>query len=206
MRYKERKKTIQLELNPEPSKPEVSPEFRRRPSTPEKEKGINDEEVEIIKAPFEKPKAPSLTYFRVIFRDKMGILRSQYHQNDKNFTKYPGKQSLANAIAAIAMLRQYKSRIWISKIVDDILIAGEIYYMDCKKHMSEPGELSIKDLRDKIQIGHKVYKPKVDEAGIVGRLNSLTFQLLDLPEALEEFFATHDTGWFLLFLGQTIPA
>lgn len=169
----------------------MSPEFRpkKTPSAEQKD----TEEKEIIKKPFEKPKAPSLTFFREIFHEKMGILRSSYHQNDKSFSKHPGKQSLANAVAALAMLREFKSRTWIPKTVDDIMIAGEIYYIDCKKE-SETEDIKVTDLVDKIKINKNLYKPKVDDTGIIGRLNSLSFQTLDLCDALDEFFINHDTG------------
>lgn len=187
-----------IELNPKPVKPEVGGQFRpKRPSTVEP--SDPQKLQELARKPIERAKAPSITFFKDIFHEKMGILRSIYHQNDTGFSKNAGKQSLANAVAAIAMLREYKARHWISRIVDNILITGEIIYLDSKKNLVEDQLLGIKELTDKIKINENEYKPIIEETTVIGRLNSVAFESLDLTGALEEFFTDHDAGMYDIY-------
>lgn len=203
LRFKEMKSgKSTLELNPKQSKPEVGVQFP--PKLPSIVPPLDPEQLQLLaRKPIERPKAPSTTYFRQIFHEKVGILRSNYHQNDREFSKYAGKQSLTNAVAAIAMLREHKSRYWITKTVDDILITGEIIYMKSKENIKKgnfEGSLDISELTDIIKINGNEYKPVIKENCGFGKLNSAKYDVVDLTAALEEFFADHDTGITLCYI------
>lgn len=109
---------------------------------------------ELARKPIEKPKEPSITHFTSIFANKIGIMRAKYHQNDPNFSRYAGKQSLANAVAAITMLREHKSRYWIKKTLDEVLVIGEQIYGESKKNLIGDQVLGIKELTDLIRISN----------------------------------------------------
>lgn len=147
-----------------------------------------------IRIPIQSPKEPSVTFFRELIPKKFGILRSNFHQNDKTFSRFAGKQSLANAVSAIAMLRDTKSRHWIKVILDNVLLTGEALYRESRKNLSGDQELGIKQLTDRIMINNKYYTPVIEEATAHGVLNSKKFEVLNLLNSLEEFFADRDTA------------
>lgn len=167
-----------------------------RSNTPSLTSLANSEKVEANKAliPIEKPKVPSVTYFHEISPDKCGIIRATYAQDDATFSKYYGKQSLANALTALAMLREYKSKLWFTKILDEIIISGETYYRECRKNLVGDIPLGIHTIAKVLQLNKKSYTPEIEECTILGKLNSNKYNVLDLLPALEEFFTDNDTG------------
>lgn len=203
LKYNETKKGKSIvELNPKPIKPEVIGEFRPRQLTIEVPDPIKLQEL--ARKPIERPTPPSVTYFREIFHNKVGILRGNLHQNDLQFTKNGGKQSLANAVAALAMLKEYKSRHWISRIVDDILITGELLYLESRKNLEDNQPMEIKYLAEKLRINSNEYQPFIEPVTVVGKLNSSSFECFPLTNALEEFFTDHDTGKNCIFLSAPV--
>lgn len=125
---------------------------------------------------------------------KLGILRASTFQSDPRFSKYEGKQSIANAVSALAMLRLYKSKQWTTKILDDILKTGEKIYHDTKKnrHFEEP--LKTKHITEKITIEERDFTAVIDDLTIIGKLQSTTDGLLDLAPAVRELFTENDAA------------
>ncbi|GJQ78158.1 hypothetical protein Trydic_g2490 [Trypoxylus dichotomus] len=174
--------------------PEDSQEPARSGSKPEEmaeESGTQTKPKYMeVRAPIQKVKAASVTYFLDIVPNKIGILRASTHQCDPNFTKYPGKQSIANAVAAVGMLRQCKSKYWTSNMLDDILKTGEVIYHDSMKALRRTPNATMKvtNVCKMFVINENVYTPQIEDLTIVGKLNSQTDDMLDLLPALKEFF------------------
>lgn len=122
----------------------------------------------------------------------IGILRASTFQGDTRFSTFKGKQSLANAIAALSMLRIHKSKYWFRRILDEILILGEDIHKATIKHL-EGKTLKITTMFNKIRLQERIFTPKVKEFAVVGKLQSQKDDLLDLLPALQEFFRNNDT-------------
>lgn len=159
--------------------------------------GLTDmKQIKELMIPTEKPKIKSVTYFKEVIPKKMGILCGRMHQNEPTFSRHFGKQSLANAVSALAMLRQYKSKYWFSKILDEILLTGETIYMESCKNFIGDQILNLDNLSKKFKLNKNYYTPEIEEATAVGRLGSTVPRILDLLPALEEFFSENDQGNF----------
>lgn len=152
--------------------------------------------VNDVVIPIEKPKVESVTYFKEVVPKKMGILCGRMHQNEPSFSRNFGKQSLANAVSVLAMLRQYKSKYWFSKLIDEILLTGETIYMESCKNFVGDQILNLENLTKKFKVNKNYYTPEIEEATAVGKLGSTAPRILDLLPALEEFFSEHDRGTF----------
>lgn len=194
-RYEQLKKTAGSTLSFTPKETRSERILNYRPPSKEDLKKIPIEPEE-LRRPFERPKEPSYTYFYELVPKKFGIMRARHHQNDPTFSRYYGRQSLANAVAAISMLREHKSRFWIKMMLDEILITGEQIYFDSKRNLNG-GVLGIRELTNCIKINQSMYTPDIEEMSVIGRLSSNKFEILDLLPALEEFFTLNDAGKFI---------
>lgn len=145
------------------------------------------------KIPVQKPRAESVTYFASVLHDKMGILRASTHQCDTRYTLQKGKQSVANAIMALTMLRLNKSREWFRKILDDVLKFGERYYGETIKKLPRGTPLKVSNVANKITLYNYEFTPIVDEYTTIGVLQSTKSDVLDLLPALQEFFRNSQT-------------
>lgn len=119
----------------------------------------------------------------------MGILRGTTHQSDSRVTTFAGSQRLANALASLAMLQRWKSRVWVPRIIDQILRTGNRLYAEIMRNIE--GELHLTDIT-KIRIDEIDYAPQIDEYSTIGRLQSEEPDVLDLLPALQEFLSDHE--------------
>lgn len=157
------------------------------------EDGLMPEPVEPKKLLREGPPKPSsVTYFKELDFDKLGILRASTHQCDPSFTRYMGKQSIANATSAICMLRQLKSRYWTQNTVNQILKVAEQIHHDTKKPLEYGETITPVKLCKKVCIGDSCYTPVAEDYTIIGQLQSNQPELLDLLPALQEAFRLSD--------------
>lgn len=122
----------------------------------------------------------------------MGILRAATHQEDPNFTKYPGTQSIANAVSAIAMLNLQKSKYWTPHIVNLILKTAEQVHHDMKKLLQGDEILTVAKVCKKITFEEASFTPDIEEFSLIGQMQSSKDEFLDLLPALQEFFREHD--------------
>ena len=127
--------------------------------------------------PPERPRLQSVTNFVELLPGRMGILRATTHQRDPKFTRYLGKQSVGNAIAAHTMLRHYRAKQWVRNVLDDVLRLGEHIHHDMKK--LTPGYIP-----EKVTLYETDYSPKVEKYGAVGLIESGDDKILNLSQAL----------------------
>ncbi|XP_044260521.1 uncharacterized protein LOC123008654 [Tribolium madens] len=146
--------------------------------------------------PPERPKLASLTHFTKLPVGTIGILRASTHQRDPRFTRNNGTQALGNAMAALTMLRQYKSKQWIRKILDDILKLGEVIHHESKS-------LPKGDFIEKIILNDKEYSPKIEKYGCVGRLTSDDDKIFNLEQAVTNVLIDTDC---CILIGPNIVA
>ncbi|RZC38818.1 uncharacterized protein BDFB_004743, partial [Asbolus verrucosus] len=152
--------------------------------------------VSLSRIPPERPRLKSVTNFVELLDGRVGILRASTHQCDPKFTRYLGAQGLANAVAALTMLRQHKSKSWIRAVLDDILKLGEVIHHDSKK--LPPGQIATK-----VTLKDKDYAPKIDRYGTIGRLQSDVDKILSLDQALGNFLLDNDC---CILVGPVIAA
>lgn len=91
---------------------------------------------------------------------------------------------MANALAALCMLRVYKSKFWNKDIVSDILRYGDVIFKKYQGLPDENQEISIKD---------KSFTSKVDTS-VVGHVISTDPNVFSLGEALTNHFLENDCG------------
>ncbi|KAF2888220.1 hypothetical protein ILUMI_17953, partial [Ignelater luminosus] len=144
------------------------------------------------KIPLERPKAESTTHFSTVVDGLIGILRASTFQGDTRFSTFKGKQSIANALAALSMLRIHKSKYWFRRILDEILLLGEDIHKTTIKRLKEK-TLKLTTMCDRICLQENIFTPEVEEFTIVGKLQSRKDDILDLLPALQEFFRNNDT-------------
>lgn len=123
----------------------------------------------------------------------MGILRATVHQSDPKYSKYAGQQSVGVAVMALTMLRIYKTKTWIPKILDNILSAGTLLYREIVKSIGSNEVVELSHIPEKIELDKKQFTPDIEEFSVIGKLRSQSDDVLDLLPALEEFFKKNDT-------------
>jgi hypothetical protein len=128
--------------------------------------------------------------------NRVGILRASTHNKDPKFTRYLGAQSLGDAVAALTMLRQHKSKHWIRTILDEVLKLGEVIHHDSK-------DLSAGQVPTKITLNEKNYSPKIEKISAMGRLESSDDKILNLEQALRDVLIDSDC---CILMGPSIIA
>lgn len=127
-----------------------------------------------------------------VIPEKSAILRATTHQCEKRFGKEAGKQSLSNAIMALAMLRLHKTKTWIPRILDEILEVGNQLHLEVVKTLTPTKELCLERIPETISLRERVFAPDLEEYALFGRLQSAEDEVLDLLPALEQFLRDHD--------------
>lgn len=198
----------QLSLTPKPSVPKTTVK-KPQDTKPDEQppQGPQDPErlQELARKPIEKPIAPSITYFHEILPEKYNVLRATTHQDvpipisTKKPTIALPDPSLPNAVTALAMLHEYKSRHWTKPIMDDVLTIAkatglEFAFKNTIEYGGKKNITDISDLKDiPIKIGAHEYVV-VEESTVYGKLDSDKVEDVDLKTALEELFDCKDVG------------
>lgn len=124
--------------------------------------------------------------------EKSGILRATSHQGEKRFGKEAGQQSLSNAIIALTMLRFYKTKTWIPRILDEIINVGNDLHLEILAKLQPTEELCLERVPERIVLREKEFTPDIEEYALIGRLQSNDDEVLDLLPALEQFLRDND--------------
>lgn len=91
------------------------------------------------------------------------------------------------------MLRIYKSKTWVSKILDHIISEGTLLYRDIVKAIGENTTVEMSHVPEKITLQKQDFTPDIEEFAVIGKLRSQSDDVLDLLPALQEFFKKNDT-------------
>lgn len=125
---------------------------------------------------------------------KGAILHGLTHEGSDVY-KGKGAQNVANCIAAIAMKRVHPVRTWKSSNLDEILALGDSLYAIVKSDKPAIKAVTAADLDNaKIQINDRKLVVDVDLITVIGTINSKIPSVLNLKQALEEFFLVNETG------------
>ncbi|KAK0084491.1 hypothetical protein PV325_006941 [Microctonus aethiopoides] len=131
--------------------------------------------------------------FQELSNDR-AILHGWTHESSEMY-KGKGGQNVANCIMSIAMKKVYPVKTWLRPKLDEILTLGDALYAQVKATKSTIKSLSAADFDDtKIIIEGKKYYIDVDLLTIVGTLSSQLPSVLNIKQALEEFFLINIDG------------
>lgn len=128
-----------------------------------------------------------------MIRNESEILQASTCQTDPNFSKYNGRQTIANAISALTMLRLYPSNIWVKRTLDTILRYGDIYFHDMMASKEKDKPVLLKNFEMKLYMEPREFQPVFEEYAAVGQLNAQESSVLDLLPALENILIDHET-------------
>lgn len=165
---------------------EMNPDFLRTNS----KIALTDEQRKLLdhtvnaKSSEELSVIPSVSYFETI-SPLSGILRA-------TIFKLP---ELAPSISlyALGMLKIYKSKVWTTEIVDQILDYGHKLYKQSFYKLGNSGDklIILKDVVKDFIIFERKFSAEVQHSSIIGMLNS---DQLDFAQGVVDFFREYDTG------------
>lgn len=132
-----------------------------------------------------------------IFKELPGnlaVLHGWTHEASDGY-KAKGLQNVANCVTAIAVKKIHPVRTWLRSTIDEILTLGDSLYLEVKSANSTIKSVRAVDLNDTIIIidGKKLFID-VDLITIVGTLSSKLPDVLNLRQAIEEFFLVNQNG------------
>ncbi|XP_076287508.1 uncharacterized protein LOC143212527 [Lasioglossum baleicum] len=124
----------------------------------------------------------------------MAILHGLTHEASDVY-KAKGPQNVANCVMAIAMKKVHPVRTWFRPKLDEILSLGDNLYADVKAEKPAIKSMTASDLNDvKIQLEDRKLVIDVDLITVTGTISSKIPTVLNLKQALEEFFLVNTEG------------
>ncbi|XP_063994628.1 uncharacterized protein LOC135172523 [Diachasmimorpha longicaudata] len=126
--------------------------------------------------------------------DDISILHGWTHESSEMY-KGKGAQNVANCIMAIGMKGINDPRAWLRETLDSILTLGDALHAEVKATKPNLKSLTAADFNDtRVKIEGTRMFISVDLMTIVGTINSKISSILNLKQALGEFFAVHRDG------------
>ena len=124
----------------------------------------------------------------------VSILHGWTHENSEMY-KGKGAQNVVNCLFSIGMKTVNPVKAWLRTTLDEILTLGDAAYIQFKIEKPNIKELTAIDLNSsKIQIDSQKMIAKVDMLTITGTLTSRKTSVLNLRQAVEEFFLINISG------------
>lgn len=124
----------------------------------------------------------------------MAILHGWTHEGGEMY-KGKGAQNVANCVMAIGMKKVYATKTWLRPRLDEILALGDVVYADVKADKPSIKSMTAADFNDvKFQIEGRKFIVDVDLITIIGTICSKVPSVLNLKQALEEFFLVNTDG------------
>lgn len=126
--------------------------------------------------------------------DKIAILHGLTHEDNETY-KGRGAQNVANCVMAIGMKKVHPVKTWVRSKLDEILTLGDSLYAKVKSDKPMIKTITAADLDDtKIQIEDHKLVIDVDLITVTGTISSKVPSVLNLKQALEEFFLLNEEG------------
>lgn len=125
---------------------------------------------------------------------KVAILHGLTHEGNEIY-KGKGGQNVANCVAAITMKKVHPVKTWMRSRLDEILTLGDSLYASVKLDKPTIKTMTAADLNDtRLQVNDRRLVIDVDLITVTGTLNSKMPSVLNLKQALEEFFLVNEEG------------
>lgn len=124
----------------------------------------------------------------------MAILHGLTHEHSEMY-KGKGAQNVANCVMAIVMKKVHPVKTWLRPKLDEILALGDAVYAEVKSAKPMMKNMTAPDLNDtKIDVEGRKIVIDVDLITVTGTLTSKIPTVLNLKQALEEFFLVNTEG------------
>ncbi|KAG7213515.1 hypothetical protein KM043_002783 [Ampulex compressa] len=124
----------------------------------------------------------------------MAILHGLTHEGSEMY-KNKGSQNVANCAMAIVMKKVHPVKTWMRQKLDEILAQGDALYTDVKAEKPAIKSMTAADLEDtKVQLEDRKMVIDVDLITVTGTITSKIPSVLNLKQALEEFFLVNKEG------------
>ncbi|CAL7934154.1 unnamed protein product [Xylocopa violacea] len=125
---------------------------------------------------------------------QMAILNGLTHEHSEMY-KGKGAQNVANCVLAIAMKKVHPVKTWLRPKLDEILALGDDLYAEVKSAKPMMRNMTASDLNDvKIEVEGRKLVIDVDLITVTGTISSKIPTVLNLKQALEEFFLVNTEG------------
>lgn len=131
------------------------------------------------------------------FRELPGDMAILHGWTHEGFDIYKGKgaQNVANCVMAIGMKKVHAVKSWLRPKLDEILVLGDTVYAEVKSEKPSIKSMTANDMNDtKFKIEDKKLIVDVDLVTVVGTISSKVSSVLNLKQALEEFFLVNTDG------------
>ncbi|XP_034187811.2 uncharacterized protein LOC117607797 [Osmia lignaria lignaria] len=124
----------------------------------------------------------------------MAILHGLTHEHSDMY-KGKGAQNVANCVMAIAMKKVHPVKTWLRPKLDEILALGDTVFAEIKSAKPMMRTMTASDLNDaKIEVEDRKLVVDVDLITVTGTITSKIPEVLNLKQALEEFFLVNSEG------------
>ncbi|XP_066594134.1 uncharacterized protein [Prorops nasuta] len=125
---------------------------------------------------------------------RMAILHGMTHETSEVY-KGKGAQNVANCVMAFAMKKVHPVKTWMRPILDQILVLGDALYAEVRAERPTIKNMTASDLNDRsVEIENRNMIIEVDLITVTGTIISKVPSVLNLKEALEEFFLLNSEG------------
>lgn len=125
---------------------------------------------------------------------KAAILRGFTHEDSEEY-KGKGAQNVANCVMSIVMKKVHPVKTWLRSKLDEILTLGDLMYANVKTEKPLIKTMTAFDLDDaRITVEDRKLAVDVDLISVTGTISSKTPSVLNLKQALEEFFLLYEEG------------
>lgn len=125
---------------------------------------------------------------------KIAILHGLTHEGSEIY-KGKGEQNVANCIMAIAMKKMHPVKTWVRSKLDEILMLGDSLYANVISNKPIIKTMTAADLDDtKFEIENHKLVVDIDLITVTGTISSKVPSILNLKQALEEFFLVNEEG------------
>lgn len=125
---------------------------------------------------------------------KMAILHGFTHEGSDEY-KGKGAQNVANCVMAIVMKKVHPVKTWLRSQLDEILTLGDLIYADVKAENPLIKAMTAADLDDaRVKVENRKLAVGVDVISVTGTISSKVPSVLNLKQALEEFFLLYEEG------------
>lgn len=125
---------------------------------------------------------------------KAAILRGFTHGGSDQY-KGKGAQNVANCVMSIVVKKVHPVKTWLRSKLDEILTLGDSVYADVKAEKPLIKTMTAADLNDaRVKVEDRRLVVDVELISVTGTISSKTPSVLNLRQALEEFFLPYEDG------------